>query len=642
MNEDHRLIADRKRKLEEIRAQGIDPYPYTYEQTHYAAELHAVHKGLGPEQRTGENVSIAGRIVLFRRMGKLSFMEVRDASGQIQVMLRKDNLQGYGLLKHLDMGDWIGVRGEIITTKTGELTVLADSFEVLCKSLRPLPEKYHGLKDEELRFRRRYLDLAMNPEVQEIFRKRAKIIQVTREVLNRRGFLEVETPVLDTVYGGANARPFITHINAWDMPMYLSISPELYLKRLLVGGLEKVYTICKNFRNEGVDQTHNPEFTMMECYQAYVDYNTMMEITEEIYEEACKAINGTTKVSRDGVEIDFKRPWKRIRFNDAISAAAGLDVDDASTGDLLALAQKHDLQVNQDMARGEILIELFEHFAESALIDPCHIIDHPIESTPLCKTLRSGDETTIERFESFAFATELSNAYSELNDPIKQRDLFEKQAEKGRGGDEEAHPMDEDYVEALEYGMPPAGGLGIGIDRMIILLTEQAGIRDVMLFPTMKPESSGSKPSKPLQLTVGMIAEVEDHPDADKLYVLTVDFKSETRRIVSSLKGHYAKDALAGKTALFVTNLASADFRGVVSEGMILCADDGDETEVIFVDAPAGTIALGRNEEDGISIKEFTEHDLRVENGNLLVDNSPLVVGGTPIIARKLKDAKVR
>lgn len=487
--DEHRLIAERKRKLEELRAKGINPYPYRYDPTHHAREIQTLHARLRPEEQSGEHVKVAGRLMLLRRMGKASFGHLQDETGRIQLFFKQDRLgQLYELLPLLDLGDIIGAAGEVVKTKTGEVTVLVTAFELLAKSVRPLPEKYHGLKDEEERFRRRYLDLVMNPQAKELFIKRARIIDSVRETLKRRGFLEVETPTLQTVYGGANARPFLTHINAWDMPMYLSIAPELYLKRLLVAGYERVYTICKNFRNEGVDQTHNPEFTMMECYWAYADYNDIMTLTEEIYEDACKAVNGGTVVERNGVAIDFKAPWPRITMKDAIKRWGGIDVDALSNAELQGLVAKHSLKAAADASRGDVTPALFEHFAEPHLTQPIHVIDHPIESTPLCKTLRTGDPAMIERFESFACSMELNNAYTELNDPVLQRKLLEEQARQLRAGAAQAHPMDEDFIQAMEYGMPPAGGLGVGIDRMAILLLGAEGIRDVIFFPTMRPE----------------------------------------------------------------------------------------------------------------------------------------------------------
>jgi lysyl-tRNA synthetase, class II len=489
--EEHRLIAERKRKLEELRQAGINPYPYKFTPTHHAREIATVHAHLTPEQHSGEHVTIAGRLMLLRRMGKMSFGHIQDETGRMQVWFKADALgEQYELLKFLDLGDFIGVKGEVIKTKTGEVTVLVQQLTILTKSIRPLPEKYHGLKDEEERFRRRYLDLVMNPEIKDIFVKRAKIIESVRNTLTGHGFLEVETPTLQTMYGGASARPFITHINAWDMKMYLSIAPELYLKRLIVGGYEKVYTICKNFRNEGVDQTHNPEFTMMECYAAYWDYNDMMTLTEELYERACKEVHGTTKVVRNGIEVDFKAPWPRISMKNAIKKYADIDVDGLSDEEMRALVRTHGLKKAEPTSqRWEIILALIDHFVEEKLVQPIHLTDHPIESIPLCKTLRTGDQKFVERFESYAFGVELSNAYSELNDPVLQRQLLEDQASQLRAGAEEAHPMDEDFVQAIEYGMPPTGGLGVGIDRMVIMLLGTEGIRDVIFFPTMKPQS---------------------------------------------------------------------------------------------------------------------------------------------------------
>ncbi len=489
MAKEDELINERLRKLDALREKGIEPFPYSYDVTHRAKEIKTVHASLKDEEKSGEKVNIAGRIMLLRNMGKLAFAQVQDSTDKIQVMFTKDSVgDAIKQLKLYDLGDWIGVRGEIVKTKTGELTVLADEFEMLCKTMRPLPEKYHGIKDDELRFRKRYLDLAMNPDVKNIFVKRAKIIRAVRGVLDKRGFLEVETPSLQVIHGGANARPFETYIKAWDMKMYLSISPELYLKRLIIGGYDAVYTICKNFRNEGVDQTHNPEFTMMECYQAYVDYNTMMDITEECYVEACKSVNGSTKIKRGDVELDFTSPWPRLKMKDLIKEHANIDVDALTDKELKQLTKEHNIKADESSTRGEITLALFEHFCEDKLIQPCHVIEHPVESTPLCKKLRTGDDSMIERFESFCMGFELSNAYSELNDPVVQRKLFEQQVENAKKGDDEAHPMDEDFLLAVEHGMPPTGGLGVGIDRMVILLTGQEGIRDVILFPTMKPE----------------------------------------------------------------------------------------------------------------------------------------------------------
>jgi len=488
--DEHRLIAERKRKLDAMRELGINPYPYRFEKTHHTKEILTVHSRLQNEEKSGERARVAGRIMLMRKMGKIAFAHIQDETGRIQLFFKQDLLKETfdTLLPLLDIGDIIGAEGEIVKTKTGEITIMVESIVVLCKSIRPLPEKYHGLRDEEERFRRRYLDLTMNPDVKEIFIKRAKIVKSVRETLDKQGFLEVETPTLQVQYGGANARPFITHINAWDMRMYLSISPELYLKRLLVGGYERVYTICKNFRNEGVDQTHNPEFTMMECYWAYADYNDVMALTEELFENACRAVHGGTTVVRGGVTLDFKAPWPRLKMKDAILQYAKIDVDALDDAALHALVDTHQLKATASSSRGDIILALFERFCEEHLVQPTHVIDHPIESTPLCKTMRDGDTTMIERFESFCMGKELCNAYRELIDPVLQRKLLEGQAAQLRAGADEAHPMDEDFIEAIEYGMPIAGGLGVGIDRMVIMLLGVEGIRDVIFFPTMKPE----------------------------------------------------------------------------------------------------------------------------------------------------------
>ncbi|MBU0456680.1 MAG: lysine--tRNA ligase [Nanoarchaeota archaeon] len=493
------IDASKLQKLNELKEKGVDPYPYTFSQTHHAKEINEMYSTLKKETKTKVKVSIAGRIMLKRVMGKASFFHIQDETGRVQLYLTKDILgdELYKILtKKTDMGDIIGAEGIIFKTKMGEVTIEVQSAEILCKSLLMLPEKFHGLKDIELKYRQRYLDLIMNPETKDVFLKRSEMIKVIRDYFSEKGFIEVETPALQTIYGGANARPFITHINAWDMEMYLSISPELFLKRLLVGGFEKVFTICKNFRNEDVDPSHNPEFTMLEIYQAYVDYNAMMEYLEQVYEKACIAINGTTKVMQKykgkEVVIDFKAPWKRMTMIDALKHYADIDVSKISEKDIKNIVEKNKIEYESDFSWGLGVQLLFEEFVEEKLIQPVHIYDHPKESTPLCKPSRN-DSRLIERFESFCMGMELCNAYSELNDPILQRGLLEKQAKELRAGDEEAHPMDEDFVNAIEYGMPPAGGLGFGIDRMAVILTGVDAIRDVILFPTVKPVEEEKK-----------------------------------------------------------------------------------------------------------------------------------------------------
>ena len=485
------MDASKKQKLEELQQEGINPYPYTYAQTHHAQEINKKYASLGAGEHHTDRVSVAGRIMLKRVMGKAAFFHLQDQSGRVQIYLQQNALGAEvyeRLTKKLDMGDIIGVSGLIFKTKTGEVTVHVHTAEILCKSLALMPEKFHGLQEIELKYRQRYVDLMVNPDVKKVFLQRSKMIEVIREFFREKGFMEVETPTLQTIYGGASAKPFTTHINTWKMKMYLSISPELYLKRLLVGGFEKVFTICKNFRNEDVDHSHNPEFTMLEVYQSYVDYTTMMSYFEQVYEKACVALHGSSKITQQHkgktIEIDFKAPWKRLTMIESLRLHAQIDVDTMSVGEMEKLIHKHNLKHEGVLTWGRAVQTLFEGLVEEKLIQPVHIIDHPFETTPLCKKHRK-DSRLIERFESFCLGMELSNAYSELNDPILQKELLEDQAKQLRAG-EEAHPFDEDFITAMEYGMPPAGGLGFGIDRMALLLTGQDSIRDVILFPTMK------------------------------------------------------------------------------------------------------------------------------------------------------------
>lgn len=491
---EHKLIEDRILKLEDIRSKGVEPYPYHYVPTHHAKTIKEQHKLLKPEERTEEDVSVAGRIVLLRRMGKVSFITLRDGSGDIQLYVSKELVldAAYDLLKKCDIGDIVGVKGTIFATKSGEITVEARSFTLLCKSLFPLPDKFHGLQDKELRYRRRHVDLIMNPQVRDVFVKRSKMISAIRSFLDERGFVEVETPLLQTQYGGASARPFVTHINAWNMPMYLSISPELYLKRLVVGGFEKVYTICKNFRNEGVDHAHNPEFTMIEVYEAYADYQDMMALTEECFAHVCKELHGTTVVTHtkeDGstMALDFKPPWKRMTMIEAIEGVLGIDVAKKTVEELETFCAEN--QVPYDAPTwGSLVQSIFDELVEHTLAGPVHVFDRPKEATPLCKRHRADDRLN-EQCEPICLGMEMGNIYSELNDPQLQEALLEEQAEKGRGGDEEAHPMDYDFLDAIKTGLPPTGGLGWGIDRMALVLLGQQSIRDVIFFPTMKPQA---------------------------------------------------------------------------------------------------------------------------------------------------------
>ncbi|RJQ17002.1 lysine--tRNA ligase [Candidatus Woesearchaeota archaeon] len=488
MDETHRLMQDRIKKLEELKAQGIDPYPYRFEKNSDSKQLQEKFSHLEKEEKTTHHVKIAGRIMTMRRMGKVTFMHIQDGYGKIQLYLQEDTAKNYELLKKFDMGDFIGVEGIIFKTRTGEITVEVHTFTLLTKSLRPLPEKWHGLQELELRYRQRYLDLITNEKSKEVFITRSKIVSAMREFLDKKGFLEVETPTLQPIYGGAAAKPFTTMHNELKMKMYLKISDELYLKRLIIGGFEKVYEIDKDFRNESIDTTHNPEFTMMECYWAYADYNDVMELVEDLYVFIAEKVLGTTKVTYQEKTIDFKKPWKRMTMNDALREFAKINVDDLSDDDLLKEIKKHKIELKHGDSRGYLIEALFGELCEEHLIQPIFIIDHPKETTPLCKLHRKNPEL-IERFEPFCAGFEIGNAYSELNDPILQKQFLTEQAKLLKKGDEEANPLDDDFVEAMEYGMPPTGGLGIGIDRMVMLFTDAASIRDVILFPTMKPKS---------------------------------------------------------------------------------------------------------------------------------------------------------
>jgi len=484
MEEDH-LMKERISKLNELKEMGIDPYPYSFEQTRHAKDILDQHKGLAPETHTEDNVSVAGRIMFLRRMGKATFLHLQDETGRIQAYIRQDDVgDAYKVLKKSDIGDIIGIKGHIFATKTGETSVYAKEYTLLSKSIRPLPDKYHGIKDKEIKYRKRYLDLTMDPDVKEIFRKRAVIYKSIREFLDNLGYIEVQTPILQTQYGGANARPFKTKINAWNMPMYMRIAYELHLKRLLVGGFEKVYDLSMCFRNEGVDKTHNPEFAMMEVQTAYEDYNYTMQLAENMWEYIAKKLNGTTVIRFGDKEIDLKAPWERLSMHDAIKKYAGIDIANMPDEDVMGKGKELGLEAEN---RGLMTQAIFEELVEEKLVQPVHIIDHPVETCPLAKAHRE-KKGLIERVESFVNGWEVGNYYSELVDPKIQREHFEEQVKKGRGGDEEAHPMDEDYIEALEYGLPPNAGIGIGIDRMVMLMTGCDSIREVLLFPIMKPK----------------------------------------------------------------------------------------------------------------------------------------------------------
>ena len=496
MSRQDQIIKERIRKIKELKDQGINPFPYSFSVDDYAADLQKKFKTLEKGKRNSTKVSIAGRLMTYRDFGKIAFGVLNDSSGTIQITLQKgetpDSLIQF-FKKYVDTGDILGISGTMLRTQRGELSVLVKNGQLLSKSLLPLPEKWHGLQDKEERYRKRHLDLIMNPEIKEVFDKREKIVDYIRFFMKQRGYKEVDTPYLQTVYGGANATPFQTHLNTLDMKLYLSISPELFLKRLIIGGYDKVFTIARNFRNEGIDRWHNPEFTMMESYEAYADYNTMMTLTEELFDFVIRKLNGTTKVKFKDVVLDFKKPWKRMTMSATIKKYAGINVMEKNESELKSFVKKNKVKKKGD-TWGWLVQSIFEHYCEAKILQPTFIIDHPVETTPLCKLLRS-DKTRrlIERFEPFCMGIELGNAYSELNDPQRQKELFEEQIKQLKNSKEVAHPHDADYVNALASGMPPTGGLGIGIDRMTMLFTGQESIRDVILFPFMKPLNTRDK-----------------------------------------------------------------------------------------------------------------------------------------------------
>lgn len=481
----HELIRVKREKLAALQEAGRDPFQIMkYDVTHHTTEIKEKFEAL-----EGTRVSIAGRMMSKRVMGKASFINVQDKLGNIQCYVRKDEVgeESYADFKKLDVGDIIGVSGEVFKTKTGEISVKAKEVVLLSKCLQVLPEKYHGLKDTDMRYRQRYLDLIMNPDVKETFIRRSLIIREIRNFLDGRDFIEVETPVLVPNAGGAAARPFITHHNALDQDIFLRISLELYLKRLIVGGLERVYEIGRVFRNEGLSVRHNPEFTLLELYQAYTDYEGMMELTESLYRTVAQKVLGTTLIHYGDVEIDLSKPFERITMLDAVKKYTGIDFNEVKTEEeAKALAKEHHIAYEERHKKGDILNLFFEEYVEEHLIQPTFVLDHPVEISPLTKRKPSNPDY-VERFELFITQREMANAYSELNDPIDQRERFEAQEALRAAGDEEANSMDEDFLNALAYGMPPTGGIGIGIDRMVMLLTDSAAIRDVLLFPTMKP-----------------------------------------------------------------------------------------------------------------------------------------------------------
>ena len=481
------LMQIRKEKLDELKAQGKDPFEITkFNRTNTAGEIKKNY-----EQFEQKDVTVAGRIIAKRIMGKASFCTIQDCDEKIQSYVSINDLgeESYKAFKTFDIGDIIGITGFVFKTRTEEISVHAKEVTLLSKSLRPLPEKFHGLKDVDLRYRQRYVDLIMNPEVKESFVIRSKIISNIRKILNEKGFLEVETPILNTISGGATARPFITHHNTLDLDMYLRIALELNLKRLIVGGFDKVYEMGRVFRNEGMDIRHNPEFTELELYAAYQDYNDMMDITEELFSRTAMDVLGTTKVTYQGNQVDLKPGWKRITMIDSIKEACGVDFNEINTDEeAVALAKERGIEIPDvtKETRGDVISLFFDEYVEKTLIEPTFIYDYPVEISPLAKR-KTSDKRLTERFEVFICGREYGNAFSELNDPIDQYERFKKQVEAKEAGDEEAGMMDEDYINALEIGLPPTGGLGIGVDRLIMLLTDASSIRDALLFPTMKP-----------------------------------------------------------------------------------------------------------------------------------------------------------
>lgn len=489
------LVKRRYEELNELKNKGIETFAYSFDVTNYSEDIKKDF-----ENYENKNVKLAGRIMTIRRMGKASFAHIMDLKGRIQVYLKKDDIgENYDAFRLMDIGDIIGVEGYVFKTKTGEISIHVKSFKLLSKSLRPLPiakevEDENGNKtifdqfaDKELRYRQRYVDLVVNPNVKDVFIKRSKIVSSVRSYLDNKGYLEVETPVLQPLYGGASARPFVTHHNALDFDLYLRIADELYLKRLVVGGFDGVYEISKDFRNEGMDKSHNPEFTMLELYVAYKDYFWMMELVEELFEHICTSVFGNSEFIFEEKKINFTKPWKRLSFVDAISDKTGINVIEATENELRGLAKNLGIEIEGLFGKAKLIDEIFSLVIEPEIIQPTFVIDYPLILSPLAKKHRSR-EGLVERFEGYIAGREICNAFSELNDPIDQRKRFEDQVKMREAGDEEAHQVDEDFLRSMEYGMPPMAGLGIGIDRLVMLLTNQSSIRDVILFPQMKPQ----------------------------------------------------------------------------------------------------------------------------------------------------------
>ena len=626
----HRLMQVRLDKLDELKAAGKDPFELTtYEQSHHAAEIKARFAELQDTE-----VSVAGRMMSKRVMGKASFCAVRDLSGDIQIYVARDAVgeEAYAFFKKYDIGDIIGVRGKVFETKTGEISIHAEELTLLTKSMQPLPEKFHGLTDTDQRYRQRYIDLVMNPEVRETFVKRSKIISSIRRYLDQRGFMEVETPMLVSNAGGAAARPFETHYNALSEDVKLRISLELYLKRLIVGGLERVYEIGRVFRNEGLDARHNPEFTLMELYQAYTDYEGMMNLTEDMFRHVAREVNGSAKIMYSGTEIDLEKPFRRITMTEAVKEYSGVDFATIETlEEARAVAKEKGVAFEERHKRGDILNLFFETFCEEHMIQPTFVTDHPIEISPLTKK-KPNNPDYVERFELFIYGREMCNAYSELNDPIDQRERFKAQDALAAAGDEEANHTDEDFLNALNVGMPPTGGIGYGIDRLVMLLTDSPAIRDVLLFPTMKTlgknageaekateaeegfftpnakiDFSKVKVEPLFEETVDFetfsksdfravkVKDCKAVPKSKKLLQFTLDDGTGTdRTILSGIHAYYEPEELIGKTLIAITNLPPRPMMGIESCGMLLSAvnerNGEEELHLLMVDnhIPAG------------------------------------------------------
>lgn len=628
------MLQIKRDKLEELKALGKDPH--VIEKVEIDTKVKDILDNF--ESFETKYVKVAGRILAKRGHGKINFMELQDSTARIQLFNKLDQLgeEKYAEVKKIDVGDLVYVEGEVVKTQTGQITILTKDFDLLTKSLQILPEKWHGLKDVDLRYRQRYVDMIMNPEVKDVFRKRTKILSSIRHFLDDKGFLEVETPILNTIAGGANARPFVTHHNTLDIDMYLRIANELYLKRLIVGGFDKVYEMGRMFRNEGMDATHNPEYTAIELYEAYADYKDIMVLMEELIEFVAIETNGTTKVDYQGTEIDFKAPWDRITMIEAVKKYANVDFDQVNTDEeAIKLAKEHGIQIEAGKEdRGHIIVEFFDKYCEEKIVQPTFVYQYPVEVSPLAKR-NPEDPRMTQRFEAFVLGKELGNAFSELNDASDQRKRFEAQVALREKGDDEAQMMDTDFINALEVGLPPTGGLGIGIDRLVMFLTNQTTIRDVLLFPTMKPiglekaENGGlSKETyetydkltteeidlskvkvEPLfedmvdfetfsksDFRVVKVKNCEEVPKSKKLLKFTLDDGSEKERVIlSGIKEYYSAESLIGKTLLAICNLPPRKMMGIDSEGMIIsaiCEYDGEEKlNLIMLDdnIPAGS-----------------------------------------------------